>query len=54
MQQYKANDQLLYDRFVGAPTDTMVDKKATLEKMEKKFSSKLLWVKHQLMILINL
>lgn len=42
MQQYKANDQLLYDRFVGAPTDTMVDKKATLEKMEKEVFIKII------------
>lgn len=42
MKQYKENDQLLYDSFVGAPTDTMVEKRATLEKMEKEVFVKII------------
>ncbi|WP_276358140.1 extracellular solute-binding protein [Cohnella caldifontis] len=32
--QYDKNDQFLIDKFVGAPTPTMVERKATLEKMQ--------------------
>jgi putative aldouronate transport system substrate-binding protein len=35
LKQYKANNQLMYEGFSGAPTDTMVERKATLDKMEK-------------------
>lgn len=35
LEQYKKNDQLMYEKFSGAPTDTMVERKATLDKMEK-------------------
>lgn len=42
MQEYKKNDQLLYESFVGAPTDTMVDKRSTLEKMEKEVFIKII------------
>ncbi len=42
MQEYKANDLLLYDSFVGSPTKTMIDKRATLEKMEKEVFIKII------------
>lgn len=34
LDTYMKNDQLLRERFVGAPTATMVEKMSTLEKME--------------------
>lgn len=33
--QNQADDALMVEKFVGAPTKTMVDKKSTLDKMEK-------------------
>jgi putative aldouronate transport system substrate-binding protein len=35
LREQIANDQLLVEAFVGAPTPTMVERRATLEKMEK-------------------
>ncbi len=35
LREYIANDQLMVESFVGAPTPTMVERRATLEKMEK-------------------
>jgi putative aldouronate transport system substrate-binding protein len=35
LKKNKADDQLLVEKFVGAPTKTMVERKSTLEKMEK-------------------
>jgi putative aldouronate transport system substrate-binding protein len=35
MREFIKNDQLMYESFVGAPTPTMVERRATLEKMEK-------------------
>lgn len=35
LKQYKTNNQLIYEKFSGAPTETMVERKATLDKMEK-------------------
>ncbi len=32
--QYDKNNQYLLDKFVGAPTPTMVDKQSTLEKLQ--------------------
>lgn len=42
MEEYKNNDQLMFESFVGAPTDTMVDRRATLEKMEKEVFIKII------------
>lgn len=42
MQGYQENGLLLYDSFVGAPTETMVEKRATLEKMEKEVFIKII------------
>lgn len=42
MQQYRENDQLLYTKFVGAPTETMIEKRSTLEKMEKEVFIKII------------
>lgn len=35
LEGYQANDQTMVEAFVGAPTPTMVERRATLEKMEK-------------------
>ena len=40
--EYRDNDQLLHEKFVGAPTETMVEKKTTLEKMEKEVFIKII------------
>jgi putative aldouronate transport system substrate-binding protein len=42
MQGYQENDLLLYDKFVGAPTETMIEKRSTLEKMEKEVFTKII------------
>lgn len=42
MEQYKANGQFLPEKFVGAPTKTMAEKKTTLEKMEKEMFIKII------------
>ncbi|EPR09364.1 extracellular solute-binding protein [Ruminiclostridium papyrosolvens] len=42
MVEYKKNDQLLKEKFVGAPTVTMAEKKTTLEKMEKEVFIKII------------
>jgi putative aldouronate transport system substrate-binding protein len=42
LKQYKANNQLMIDKFVGAPTKTMVERKATLDKMEKEVFVKII------------
>ncbi len=42
MVEYKKNDQLLKEKFVGAPTTTMAEKKTTLEKMEKEVFIKII------------
>lgn len=34
MDEYKKNGQLLYESFVGAPTDTMINKQAILDELE--------------------
>lgn len=34
MDAYERNGQLLYESFVGAPTDTMIDKQAVLDELE--------------------
>lgn len=34
LDQYKKNDQLLYDRFVGSPTATMLEKQAILHELQ--------------------
>lgn len=42
MEEYESKGQLLFESFVGAPTDTMVDRRATLEKMEKEVFIKII------------
>ncbi|WP_024831723.1 extracellular solute-binding protein [Ruminiclostridium josui] len=42
MVEYKNNGQLLSEKFVGAPTTTMAEKKTTLEKMEKEVFIKII------------
>lgn len=42
LEQYKKNNQLMYEKFSGAPTDTMVERKATLDKMEKEAFAKII------------
>lgn len=42
MQNYQENELLLYDSFVGAPTDTMIERQATLEKLEKEVFIKII------------
>ena len=42
LEDYIANDQLLVESFVGAPTPTMVERRATLEKMEKEVFIKII------------
>lgn len=42
MVDYKNNDQLLKEKFVGAPTKTMAEKKTTLDKMEKEVFIKII------------
>ncbi len=42
MVEYKKNNQLLNEKFVGAPTTTMAEKKTTLEKMEKEVFIKII------------
>ena len=39
--QYDKNNQFLMDKFVGAPTPTMVERKSTLEKLQNENSSRL-------------
>ncbi|MBD2867048.1 extracellular solute-binding protein [Paenibacillus arenilitoris] len=34
LDRYERNGQLLYESFVGAPTDTMIDKQAVLDELE--------------------
>lgn len=34
LDQYKKNDQLLYDRFVGSPTATMLEKQSILHELQ--------------------
>jgi putative aldouronate transport system substrate-binding protein len=42
LKGYKTNNQLMIDKFVGAPTETMVEKKSTLDKMEKEVFVKII------------
>lgn len=42
MVDYKNNDQLFKEKFVGAPTKTMAEKKTTLDKMEKEVFVKII------------
>lgn len=42
MVDYKNNDQLLKEKFTGAPTKTMAEKKTTLDKMEKEVFIKII------------
>lgn len=42
LEEYKANDQLINEAFAGAPTKTMVERLATLEKMEKEVFVKII------------
>ncbi|HEY5583267.1 MAG TPA: extracellular solute-binding protein, partial [Ruminiclostridium sp.] len=42
MVEYKNNDQLFKEMFVGAPTKTMAEKKTTLDKMEKEVFVKII------------
>lgn len=42
LEDYQAHDQLLVESFVGAPTATMVERRATLEKMEKEVFVKII------------
>ncbi len=42
MVEYKNNDQLLKEKFTGAPTQTMAEKKTTLDKMEKEVFVKII------------
>lgn len=42
MIEYKKNDQLLKEKFTGAPTATMAEKKTTLDKMEKEVFVKII------------
>lgn len=42
MVEYKKNDQLLKEKFTGAPTKTMAEKKTTLDKMEKEVFVKII------------
>jgi ABC-type sugar transport system, periplasmic component len=42
MEGYRENDQLMFESFVGAPTDTMVDRRSTLEKLEKEVFVKII------------
>ena len=42
LEGYQANDQLMVESFVGAPTPTMVERRATLEKLEKEVFVKII------------
>ena len=42
LKQYQANNQLLVEKFSGAPTPTMVERKATLDQMEKEVFVKII------------
>jgi putative aldouronate transport system substrate-binding protein len=42
MVEYKSHNQLLKEKFVGAPTKTMSEKKSTLDKMEKEVFIKII------------
>ncbi|RCX13494.1 carbohydrate ABC transporter substrate-binding protein (CUT1 family) [Anaerobacterium chartisolvens] len=42
MVQYRENNQLLSEKFVGAPTKTITEKKTTLDKMEKEVFVKII------------
>lgn len=42
LDQFIKNDQLMVEAFVGAPTPTMVERKATLDKMEKEVFVKII------------
>ncbi len=42
LEDYIANNQLMVESFVGAPTATMVERRATLEKMEKEVFVKII------------
>ncbi len=42
MVDYKNNNQLLKEKFTGAPTKTMAEKKTTLDKMEKEVFIKII------------
>ncbi|MNY55159.1 hypothetical protein D3C86_1911100 [compost metagenome] len=40
--QYDKNNQFLLEKFVGAPTPTMVERKATLEKLQNEVFVKII------------
>lgn len=42
VDQYDKNDQFLMDKFVGAPTPTMVERKSTLEKLQNETYTKII------------
>ena len=42
LDEFIKNDQLMVEAFVGAPTPTMVERKATLDKMEKEVFVKII------------
>ncbi len=42
LEEYQNNDQLMVESFVGAPTPTMVERRATLEKIEKEVFVKII------------
>jgi putative aldouronate transport system substrate-binding protein len=48
LKQYKENNQLLTEQFVGAATETMVEKKAAMDMMEKEVFIKIIMGEVQL------
>lgn len=42
LEEYQRNDQLMVESFVGAPTPTMVERRATLEKLEREVFIKII------------
>ncbi|UUZ93536.1 hypothetical protein LJK87_01845 [Paenibacillus sp. P25] len=42
VDQYDKNNQFLMDKFVGAPTPTMVERKSTLEKLQNETYTKII------------
>lgn len=42
LKQYKVNDSLMIEKFVGAPTKTMAERKAALDKYEKEEFTKII------------
>lgn len=42
LREYQKNDQLMVEKFVGAPTPTMVERLSTLEQMEKEVFVKII------------